>query len=144
MQKKIKSKAKEKAKSPAKKAAKKSAVKAKASGKSEVKKPGAKAKGVVIKATKSAVPVKSKSRAEKNATGVTKQRVVPHIFTHGKDRHFIPAHKEGAEIIHDGKKEEKIFHNKEEVALHQENQKVKASAVSGARIKRIFNSQGRR
>jgi len=46
--------------------------------------------------------------------------------------------------VQDSIKDEKDFQNKEEVALHQEDQKVKASMVSKSGRKRIFNSQGRR
>jgi hypothetical protein len=138
MQKKIKSPAKKKAGKP-------SITKAKAAGKKAVKKAAKEVKAPVVKATKKSVMVKSKSRAEKKSAKVAKTPVVPHIITHGKDLHFIPEHKKNvAEIVHNKIKEEKVFHNKEEVALHQENQKAKTAMVAGMGRKRVFNSQGRR
>lgn len=88
----------------------------------------------------------SKETADKEKkTNSTKQIIVPHITTHQKDQHFIPEHKQGvAEAIHDSIKEEKVFHNKEEVALLKENDKVKAAIVFKTNRKRIYNSQGRR
>jgi hypothetical protein len=46
--------------------------------------------------------------------------------------------------VSDSIKEEKDFQNKEEVALHQEDQKLKDTTVSKTNRKRIYNSQGRR
>ena len=75
----------------------------------------------------------------------TKQGIILSAITPKKDSHFIPEHTEQmAETIHDSSKEEKGFYNKEEVALKQEDQKVKAAMVSKSGRKRIFNSQGRR
>jgi len=145
MLKKVKSPAKKEIKEPAKKAPKSAVTKVKTAAKKEAKKPEAKVKTITQNAPKAAVKVKTKTRAARKAKTAVKQRIVPQIVIHGKDQHFIPDHsKKGLEIIHDGKKEEQLFHGKEEVALHQENQKVKAGMLTKSNIKRIFNSQGRR
>jgi len=46
--------------------------------------------------------------------------------------------------VHDSIMEEKDFQDKEEVALHKDDQKVKDGMVSKTGRKRIYNSQGRR
>ena len=133
------------AKQPVVRAAKKSLTAKTKSNAKKVEKPTTDAKQPVVRAAKKSLKAKAKISAQKSTDTPAKQPVFTRIVTHGKDHHFIPVHK-ADEIAnaHDSIKEEKLFHNKEEVALHQENQKVKVSIVSQANKKRIFNSQGRR
>jgi len=75
---------------------------------------------------------------EKKAKIVIEHPVVPQI--HGEDLHFIPQH-DG--ITHpvtplEAHKMESIFHRKEEVALHQENQKMRNTLPSRKTMK-VFN-----
>jgi hypothetical protein len=78
-----------------------------------------KAKSVVVKSTK----VKSKN--------------LPEIKSHGEDLHFIPVrgekHPFTPMVAHEAENE---FHHKEEVAFHQENQKVRDALSSRKSPKR--------
>jgi hypothetical protein len=57
--------------------------------------------------------------------------------------HFIPSHQQQMpSTIHDSAIEEKLFHNKEEVALHQENQKVKDELGKNINKKTVFHNKG--
>ena len=154
----------EKIKKPAKKAAKKSAAKAKAVAVKKTKAKIAKSKSAVktkakskpVKATKTrtkvavkksakkAPVVKAKSPTKKKAKVAVKKPVAPTVINHGPDQHFIPTHDKNAPVIApDGKIAEKQFHHNEEVALHQENLKVKSNMASRMGRKRIFRILGR-
>ena len=112
-----------------------------------------KAKKPVSNKTKSAakkritkkVRIVSVKKAVKGKTKpVARQPVALQKIAHGKDQHFIPAHGKVAPVtIHDSKKEETLFHNREEVAIQQENQKVKAGMAGRMGRKRIFRMPGR-
>ena len=131
--------------SPANKGIQSFVKKAESADKKETIISDTKVKVVTGNEMKGRVPVNAKNHVPVKPQNGVKPRIVPHLISHGKNRHFIPEHdKEGYEMAHGSKKEEKIFHNKEEVALHQENQKVKIAMVSRMSRKRIFNSQGRR
>jgi hypothetical protein len=134
-----------KTKTPAKKKATVKAAKVKTVEKKETKKIAAVAKRPAVKTKKTPVLVKAKSKPKKVAEEIAKPIAITRIVTHGKDRHFIPAHtQQSAENVHDSNAEENVFHNREEVALKQEEQKVRDGAISKTNVKRIFNSQGRR
>jgi len=134
-----------KTKTPEKKKATGAAAKVKTVEKKETKKTAAVAKHPAIKKKKAPIPIKTKSTPKKVAKEIAKPIAITRIVTHGKDRHFIPAHtQQSADNVHDSNAEENVFHNREEVALKQEEQKVKDSAISKTNVKRIFNSQGRR
>jgi hypothetical protein len=87
--------------------------------------------------------IKKTSVSEKKAGNKVNQPLAVQI-PHGRDQHFIPAHKNEVYMpVRDSKKSEKLFHHKEEVALNQENQKVKAEAASAMSRKKILRIPGR-
>ena len=99
----------------------------------------AKSKAPAKKINKRAAPVKAKAKTKK----VTKP-VAPTILPHGRDQHFIPLHDKFAPVTHpDGHLVESQFHHNEEVALHQENQKVKANMATRMGRKPIFRNTQR-
>lgn len=69
---------------------------------------------------------------------------VPETVMPGEDMHFIPEAFESNPLT--TKKEmhqvENIFHNREEVAMHQENQKVKDALSSPKNARRFFRTRG--
>ena len=107
-----------------------------------------KAKNVAAKKTKITAKSNGKSDAERKLKGSLLRKskpALPAVQTHGDDLHFIP---EKAPIhplttieVH---QKENIFHSREEVALHQENQKIKEAMASGKSAKRKFRITGRR
>ena len=71
---------------------------------------------------------------------VIENPIVSPINIHGEDLHFFPEHNG---ITHqvtrfDANKMESIFKHKEEVALHQENQKIR-NALSSKKTRKVFN-----
>lgn len=117
-----KSKSAGKSKSPRKASAKSTVAKAKSSAKktvskakNEVEKAGAKAKAAVKKAGKA---IKQKAKAVARDT---------EKLSHGKDMYLIPVKGEiHPARINERKQFEKNFKHNAEVAMHQEQQKVKA------------------
>ena len=141
-----KSSARTKAKSSAAKKTKASTrKKTKTPVKSKAKSPArAKVKRVVGKKPQNQVIANAENVAATQPTNLFEQPLVPQIISHGENQHFIPVHsKDAPPPVHDSKKEEKIFHNREEVAMHQENQKMKANMASRMGRKRIFRILGR-
>lgn len=151
---KAKSVAAKKAKSPAKSTAKKVVVKKvitstknkaktlaskrnKASTNNKTK--SVKAKKVKISANK-----ESAVKKEINRTPIANEKNSPEIKTHGEDLHFIPELGEKHPIttfeVH---KAENKFHHREEVAFHQENQKIKAAMPSRKGMVRFNRNKGR-
>jgi hypothetical protein len=116
----------------AKKTAKRPAVKVKA-----------KDTPVKAKASRPAPVVKAKAKSSKKTKRVAKP-VVQQVLSHGIDQHFIPVHDKNAPITSpDPHKAENQFHHNEEVALHQENQKVKANMATRMGRKQIFRTPRR-
>ena len=146
-----------KVKSAIKKKVKKAAaskIKKAATGKIKkvVKKITKKATGFKAKiktATKTKATAKAKGGAKtKKSTPVKKvkniMQPVLQKITHGKDRHFIPNHNQPAPITqHEIKAEEAQFHNRQEAAMYEENQKTKSNMASRMGRKRIFRILGR-
>ena len=61
---------------------------------------------------------------------------------HGRDMHFIPSHHQEVPLtIHNSNTEEKLFHHDEEVAIHQESEKVKTSLATRSGKKRTFQTR---
>ena len=104
-----------------------SAPKAKASGGVKAKSPGSSNK---------------QNTTSKKSAKHAQQRIAAPIMPAGKDQHFIPVHTtQQPTTIHNSVQEEKQFHQREEVALNQENQKVKAVMATRMGRKRIFPIQ---
>lgn len=84
---------------------------------------------------------KTRSSEVKPKIVIAKSSFVPQIDIHGENLHFIPEHDV---ITHpvtplEAHKKEIIFHHNEEVAFHQENQKV-INALPSRKTKKGFNS----
>jgi uncharacterized protein YdaT len=93
---------------------------------------------------KSVVATKSKRPAKaETETPIVEIPVIPKI-THGDDLHFIPVQGETHPVRNEeARKVENIFHNREEVAFHQENQRVKQSLSTRKGAKVIYRTGGR-
>jgi hypothetical protein len=80
------------------------------------------------------------SSSEVKAKIVTELPLVPPIEIHGEDLHFIPEHEEITQPVTplEAHKKETIFQHKEEVAFHQENQKVR-NALPSRKTMKVFN-----
>lgn len=152
MQKKAKSAPPKKAKKQAVKAVKSSARKAtkgvvkkktKAAAVAPAKK-AVKKKAAAKKIIQSAAPVNVKKAAKGKTKNAKVQPIATPKITHGKDQHFIPTHGNQLPVtIRNSKKEEQLFKHNEEVAIHQENQEVKAGMASRMGRKRIFRIPGK-
>ncbi len=93
--------------------------------------------------TQSHITAKTKSIVKKET--MVKPPVVPETIIHGEDLHLIPTHNEIHPLttleVH---QKENLFHHHEEVAFHQENQKVKAAMPSRKSNKNTYRKAGRR
>ena len=118
------------------------AVKEAAAPKKVAPKKAASKSGSTQSKKKTITPTKAPAEpAEKKTKDLN--TATPYI-PHGADQHFIPIHDKNAPVIApDGRIAENLFHHNEEVALHQENQKVKANMASRMGRKRIFKMLGR-
>ncbi len=99
---------------------------------------------VVKRKVKKPAELQTKSRAKHRVkTPVTQLPVAETL--HGEDLHLIPVEGE-IQIINAEKvaQRENIFHHNQEVAFHQENQKMKAAMSSRKNAKRIYRITGRR
>ena len=148
---KSKSAAIKKGKGPARSSKKSASRKVKsASKKAPVKGAGNKGKAVVNKKAKAASGTKSKSAVKGKSKApvkrITKKPVAKAPkpvaeIAHGENQHFIPAHNAslGPLTAQDNHKAENVFHEREEVALHQENQKIRNNMATrtGKRIFRV-------
>jgi hypothetical protein len=127
IKKKSKAPAGKKAKSPAKKTAKKSIAKSKRTPVKQAKKP------VQAKAAKPA------KRATKSKARPVVKKPVADILPHGEDQHLIPVTGEIYPArIEEKQKFENNFKHNEEVALHQEQNKVKNVMAQQKVVKRNF------
>lgn len=117
-----------KAKSAAKKKTTSAAVK---KVKSVVKKK--KATSVVKAKTKK--PVKAKAKSPVKKTVLFEVTATP-----GADLHFMPEQGQTSPVTpFEARQAENIFHHKEEVALHQENEKVKEAMSSRKSVKSSYH-----
>jgi len=118
-----------KSKSPAKKAPKKAAP--------------AKTAKALAKPTKKA-PVRNIKKAPvAKAKAQPKQETPTYQRPRGKDMHFIPSHQpQIPTTVNDSVHEEKLFHHDEEVALHQENEKIKNELANNLDSKGNFHNEG--
>jgi len=123
--------AKKKSKAAAKKKAKAApGKKAKKAVKKKAMPVAKKIKSVAKSKAKPAASKKAKAPAKSKAKKVSKKETLPDTeeLTRGEDLHFIPKpgeeHPVGADEAH---QIENRFHNREEVAFRQENQKIKDS-----------------
>ncbi|MDZ4844376.1 MAG: hypothetical protein SH857_02380 [Chitinophagales bacterium] len=123
---------------------------------------GKKVKSAAKRKATSAAVKKVKSPAKKKATSVVKKKInksvkgkvkppvlkpiLPETTTHGADLHFMPEHGTNPAVTKfEARKAENIFHHREEVALHQENEKVKQAMSSRKTVKSSYNrGQGSR
>jgi len=114
-------------------------------GKRKTKPPvSSKVKSTADKKIKGSATAKGKNAVKRKTKDPVKKTVVSPVISHGTDQHFIPAHiKEAPATIRDSKKEEQLFHNKEDVAIHEENQKMKSKMARRMGRKRIFRVPGK-
>jgi hypothetical protein len=91
-----------------------------------------------------AVKARSKTVApsKKEATSKMQENPLPSKRSRGQDMHFIPAHNQESPLtIHDSNREEKLFHHTEEIALHNESEKVKTAMTTRMGKKRTFQNR---
>ncbi len=97
--------------------------------------------------TKSLTEKKLKTPIKKKTKSIVKEikKEFPKVKIHGEDLHFIHGkgenHPRTTLEVH---KAENVFHHQEEVALHQENKKVKDAMPSRKTFKGFNRSQGQR
>jgi hypothetical protein len=122
------------ARKPLKKASAKKATAKKAPAKATLK-------SKMAKPRKTAGKAKTKATTKQAPNYIEPKLPKGQILTHGPDQHLIPVtgelHPAGKQ---DGTQHEKIFHTREEVALHQENQRAKAALASRKSVKRVFRN----
>lgn len=155
--------AKKKVKPVAKDKIKKVSVKKiKTATKSKVKKAGIikttnpankKAKIASGKKIKSALTKKAKNVVEKvklesvheSINSPVNEEILHEKITHGEDLHFIPEPRVSHPVTSlQSHQAERILHHREEVAIHQENQKVNAALSTRKNYKRYNRQTGRR
>ena len=155
--------AKKKAKPVVKAKTKKvSAKKVKAATKSKSKKVVAtKAKSTANSKAKITATKKAKSVSTNKAKPVVEKKQIEHVhetgnspitdaalhetITHGENLHFIPEPGGMHPVTPlESHQAERVLHHKEEVALHQENQKVNAALATRKNFKRFNRQTGRR
>lgn len=105
------------------------------------------------KKVKSPLTIKSKRVVRKEVDNSIQEKVKSPVIepalseniTHGEDLHFIPEHHEALHPFTPSeiRRDENVFHHREEVAFHQENQKVKEAMSTRKNYKRN-NRQTRR
>jgi uncharacterized protein YdaT len=94
---------------------------------------------------KSNVGKKTEEPIQETANNPLTDAALHESIPHGEDLHFIPEHG----VMHpvtplEAHQAEKVLHNKEEVAIQQENQKVKAALADRKNFKRFNRQTGRR
>ena len=95
--------------------------------------------------TKSVAGNKAINSSKKEGKKVYKNKSTSEKMTHGEDLYLIPVQGEIHPVrTKEAHKVENIFHQREEVALHQENQKVKLAMSSRKSSKRIYHHPGQR
>jgi hypothetical protein len=134
MQKKTQSAIHSKSKSPVNKVAANTVAKVKAIDKTDVKKSAVDFKQPAIaKDAKRTLQLKAKADSPKKTGGTAIHPALSHTVAPGKDRQFISEHQQYTiGNGHDSNQDERDFQSKEEVAIQQENQKVKVGMVSKA------------
>jgi len=88
---------------------------------------------------------KSINPAHEQVHNTVTEHSLPDLITHGENLHFIPEPGEAHPVTPmESHQAERIFHHREEVALNQENQKVKEALANRRNFKRYNRRTGQR
>ncbi|MDZ4844882.1 MAG: hypothetical protein SH857_04955 [Chitinophagales bacterium] len=105
-----------------------------------------KATSVAVKKVKSVVKkkatnvVKAKTMKPVKAKVIVKKTALPKSLTPDSELHFMPEQGMTSPVTSfEARQAENIFHHKEEVALHQENEKVKEAMSSRKSVKSSYH-----
>ena len=83
------------------------------------------------------VQKKAKAPVKKPVESTALNAALPDVKIHGEDLHFIPEHEQKKPTTFEIHSAENTFHQKEEVAFHQEKRKAQQAIASRKNAKRF-------